>query len=68
MFPRYDASFFGGRLHGEGEVEAEISGVVEGRCEEIAGVCEESAVGHSGGEEVAPVAWCGGAEGDEIEG
>jgi hypothetical protein len=30
MFPRYDACFFGGRLRGEGEVEAEIGGVVEG--------------------------------------
>ncbi len=39
--------------------------MVEGRCEESAGVCEESVVGKSGGEEVAPLAGSGRAEGDE---
>ena len=29
MFPRYDAFFFWRAIHGEVEVEAEISGVVE---------------------------------------
>jgi hypothetical protein len=67
MFPRYDGSFFGGRRHGEGEGETEISGLVEERCEESAGVCEESVVGDSGGEEVAAVAGGGGAEGDETQ-
>jgi hypothetical protein len=65
MFPSYDARFFGGRLHGEGE--AEIGSVVEGRCEESAGVREEPVVGHSGGEKIAPVARGGGAEGDEAQ-
>jgi hypothetical protein len=48
-----------------GEGETEISGLVEERCEESAGVCEESVVGDSGGEEVEAVAWGGGAQGDE---
>jgi hypothetical protein len=52
-------------FHGEGE--AEIGSVVEGRCEESAGVVEESVVGHSGGEEVAPVARRRRAEGDETQ-
>jgi hypothetical protein len=67
MFPRYDASFFGGAVHGEGEVETEIGGVVERRCEESARVCEESTVGDSGGEEVEAVAGRRGAEGDETQ-
>jgi hypothetical protein len=60
---------FRGQQHGEGEgeVEAEIGGVVKGRCEESAGVCEESAVGDSGGEKVEAVAGGGGAEGDETQ-
>jgi protein-S-isoprenylcysteine O-methyltransferase Ste14 len=41
--------------------------VVEGGCEESAGVCKESVVGNSGGKEVAPVAGSGGAEGDETQ-
>ena len=46
------------------EKAACVGSVVEGRCEESAGVCEEPIVGHSGGEEVASVAGGGGAEGD----
>ena len=42
--------------------------LVGGRCEEFAGVCEESVVGDSGGEEVEAVTGGGGAEGDEVEG
>ena len=41
--------------------------MVERRCEESAGVCEESVVGDSGGEEAAPVARGGGAEGHETQ-
>jgi hypothetical protein len=67
VFPRYDACFFRRRLHGEVEVEAEVGGVVEGRCEESTGVREESVVGDSGGEEVEAVAGGGGAEGDETQ-
>jgi hypothetical protein len=52
-------------IHGEGEVEAESSSVVEGRYEEFAGVREGSTVRDSGGQEVAAVA--SGTEGDEIE-
>jgi hypothetical protein len=57
--------FFGGRFHGESEVKAQGSAVVEGRREESTGVCEESVVGDSGGEEVEAVAGGRGAEGDE---
>jgi hypothetical protein len=66
-FSRYDAAFLEGS-HGESEVEAEISGVVEGRCEEFAGVCEESVVGHPGGEEVEAIARSSRTEGHETEG
>jgi hypothetical protein len=41
--------------------------VVEGRCEESAGVCKESVVEHSGGEEVEAVGGSGGTEGDEAQ-
>jgi hypothetical protein len=58
-------AFFGGRKHGKGT--ATIGGVVEGRCEESAGVCEESAVGDSGGEEVEAHTWCCSPESHEAE-
>jgi hypothetical protein len=53
-----------GSIDGKGKAAA-IGGVVEGRCEESAGVCEESVVRHSGGEEIAAVAWRRRAEGHE---
>ena len=59
-------AFFGGRSHGKGKITAETGGVVEGRCQEFAGVCEESIVWDPGGEEVASLAGRRGAEGDEI--
>jgi hypothetical protein len=55
-----------GSINGKGKAAA-IGGVVEGRCEESAGVCEESVVGDSGGEEVEAVAWRSRAEGDETQ-
>jgi len=55
-----------GSIGGKSKAAA-IGGVVEGRCEESAGVCQESAVGDSGGEEVASVAGGGGTEGDETQ-
>jgi hypothetical protein len=54
-----------GSIDGKGKAAA-IGGVVEGRCEESAGVCEESVVGDSGGEEVEAVAGGGCAESDDV--
>jgi hypothetical protein len=54
-----------GNIDGKGKAAA-IGGVVKGRCEESAGVCEESPVGDSGGEEAASVAGGGCAEGDGL--
>jgi hypothetical protein len=59
--------FFGERLHGEGESETKIGGVVERRCKESTDVCEESVVGDSGGKEVEAVAGRRRAEGDETQ-
>ena len=40
--------------------------MVEGRCEESTGICEESVVGNADSQEIAAVARGGGAEGDEV--
>jgi hypothetical protein len=56
-------AFFGGRYYGEGKA---VGGVVEGRCEEFAGVGEKSVVGTRNGKEAQADARCSGPEGDEI--
>jgi hypothetical protein len=41
--------------------------MVERGCYESSESCEGEAIRGSGGEEIAAIAWCGGAEGDEAQ-